>query len=74
MLVRRLPTLIRSPVEAERTVMEIILGMPAAVIAEAIVLANDPGGHIATIMGIVGVLLGGCLGGVLYCATPADDL
>jgi uncharacterized membrane protein YeaQ/YmgE (transglycosylase-associated protein family) len=54
--------------------MEIILGLPAAVIAEAIVLRNDPGGHIVTIMGIVGVLLGSCLGGVLFRADPVDDL
>jgi uncharacterized membrane protein YeaQ/YmgE (transglycosylase-associated protein family) len=54
--------------------MEIILGLPAAVIAETIALGNDPGGHSVTIMGIVGVLLGGVLGGVLCRADSVDDV
>jgi uncharacterized membrane protein YeaQ/YmgE (transglycosylase-associated protein family) len=55
--------------------MGIVVGLLEGVTAEAITPGNDPGGYIVTtMMVIVGLLLGGCLGGVLLRADPVDDL
>jgi uncharacterized membrane protein YeaQ/YmgE (transglycosylase-associated protein family) len=45
------------------------------VAAEAILPASDSGGYVvSTIMVLVGAVLGGCIGLVLFGAGPIDDL
>ena len=52
----------------------IVLGLIAGVIAKAIVPGSDPGGIIvATLVGIVGALLGGFLAAALFGADPLDE-
>ena len=52
----------------------IILGLLAGAIAKAIMPGDDPGGIIvATIIGIVGALLGGFLASALFGAHPLDE-
>jgi uncharacterized membrane protein YeaQ/YmgE (transglycosylase-associated protein family) len=52
----------------------IILGLLAGIIAKAIMPGDDPGGFIiTTILGIVGAILGGWLGGLIFVDDPLDE-
>jgi uncharacterized membrane protein YeaQ/YmgE (transglycosylase-associated protein family) len=55
--------------------MGIVVGLLVGVTAEAIMPSSDPGGYIVTtMMVVVGLLLGACVGGVLLTADLVDDL
>lgn len=52
----------------------IVLGLLAGIIAKAIFPGNDPGGFIVTtIIGIVGAILGGFLGKVIFGVDSLDS-
>lgn len=52
----------------------IVLGLLAGIIAKAIFPGNDPGGFIVTtIIGIVGAILGGFLGKVIFGVDSLDN-
>jgi hypothetical protein len=53
--------------------MGTLLGLPV-VVAEAITPTYEPGGHVTTMLILIGTLFGVCFVGALLVADPVDDL
>jgi uncharacterized membrane protein YeaQ/YmgE (transglycosylase-associated protein family) len=52
----------------------LILGLIAGAIAKVLLPGDDPGGIIVTMLiGVVGALLGGFLGGLLFDVNPVNE-
>ena len=52
----------------------LILGLIAGAIAKLLLPGDDPGGIIVTMLiGVVGALLGGFLGGLIFEVNPVDE-